>query len=413
MNKILIFVGIKLSFLGQICFGSLSDLSELHSVLTSLANTHQNQNPTQKDDLIPDYFSDPDFFTKLVEKTTDVRLKRKLTGDIKKLEQLPTSQQQLAKYLLHFLFENKGFSDRYLNGGLYPDYSFTLRDDDLFANGSTDLIARILLVVTMVSDIEKHWKPNEEIGIVSLAGGYLLQDYILIKALNFMGYNKIKIYVIDSKDHTNNLQAIIKNDASLKEDDISIEHYPNTSQFLSSGRKAINVCYLVSPTGDAPGKISNIKDQLNGHMVNLLRVGRAPERSISFYIPYDHKFSFAKSDLTVDPTFVKDIIKNLNESLNPQFSDSSITNAFVAFEKKYPTNLYGVDDIMLDFYDIIKHSSAKNCLGYMALGDQIRQYQNVKDEPYWALNYKIKISDQDKLGIVWEYNSDKNRFEQF
>jgi len=411
MNKIFIFIIIlKISFFRQLCFGSFSDLSELSSALATLANISQNSKPNHNGSQMPDCFFDTDFFSKLLERTKSVQLKAKLVEDVKKLQQLPTYEQQLAKYLLHFLFENKEFSARYLKGGLYPDYNFTAISHYLFADGSTDLITRILLAVTLVSDIEKNWILNEEIGIASLAGGYLLQDYILIKALNFRGYKKIRIYVIDPTNNTNNLEAIIKNDRSLKEADIRIEHYINTYQFLSGKVKAINLCYLVSPTGYAPIMRPTIKELLNGHLINVLQIGGAPKRRIRFYIPYDRNSSFGSSDFDVDQNFVKDIIKNINKSLRLQSDSSGIIDAFIDLEKMYPKNLYVVDDIMLDFYDIINHSSIKNCLGYMALEDQVRHYQNIQDEPYWALHYKI--GDEAKNEIIWAYNSDKKSFEQ-
>lgn len=399
-----------LFFFSQVSLGTATDLSNLSSSLIQLSNLHKKIEPVHCDQ--PSYLSDPDLYEKLLERTNTPAVKEKLRRGIEELKALPTEFEQLAKYLLHFLFEHKPLAARYRRDGAYPNLVYQIGQNQISADYSTDLITRILIAVNVVRDVRSTWLPTDQICIVSLAGGYLLQDYIIIKALFFSGYNNIKVSVIDYGNSTNELEEIIKKDKSLCNLKFATTYHRTTTQFFSKANSeslAINACCLVSPTIVSPNKIPGtaLKKMLDDREINFLKIGNVLERSIRFYIPNNMNYIIAKSDIGVDTSFVKKIIEQLNQSL---MNHKSLPNAFVELGKSYSEDLYVADDIMLDFYDIIKNSSLKNCFGYMAFEDKLNRYSDLKDEPYWALNYNIK--DKAEYAIIWTYNSDKMRFEQ-
>lgn len=410
MEKVILFSAYKnvcyRSLVLYICFAYFNNLlctiynplAELNSTLTSLGNIYQTRSEVKPQE--PEYLSDPNFFNMLLEKTKNAKLQNKLRIDIEKLRLLSPENQKLARYLLHLLFENESFARLYRNGGADPNFNYKIGEYYVYADGSTDLVTRILLVINIVNDIQNNWPMNDEIGIVSLAGGELLQDYILIKALSFTGYNKINLSVIDFTDHTKDLKKIIKNDETLGHLTIKINYYHDTEIFLSNAgtdEMSINVCYLVSATHTGPRLIpqtSKISTLLARDKINLLRIGEQDNPSIIFYIPYNNKNSFINC-------FYFKLIIDINTLLS---ENDNLADAFDGLQQIYPDSTYAGDDIMVDFYDIIKNSKLKPCFGYIALSDKITEYKNVQDTPYYKLNY------DHSMGIIWAYNPTKKRF---
>lgn len=376
-------------------------LAELNSTLIALASLSQVKPAISSQE--PEYLSDPNFFNMLLGKTKNAKLQDKLRKYIEKLQQLSPENQKLAKYLLHFLFENESFARLYRNGGADPNYNYEVGEYYVYAAGSTDLVTRILLVINIVNDIKNNWSKETEIGIASLGAGDLLQDYILVKALYFSGYANLRLIVIDPNvNHTKDLEEIIKQDTDLRNINFKSKYYKDTGQFISNAGKnerAVNICYLVSPTN--PGlsptpKTLKVSEVLKNHRINVLRIGSQDDPSIVFYIPYNSELTFAKS-------FSILLIGDINQLLK---KNNDLMEAFDGLQDLYPENLYNGDNILLDFYDIIKNSKLKNCIGYIAFESNITEFKDVQATPHYQLNYKSGKQG----GSIWIYNPDKKRF---
>lgn len=343
------------------------------------------------------------FFDKLLKKTINVQVRNRLNNGIEQIKNRSSRQQELAKYLLRFLFENEDFERNFFSGK-FPIFEYKIGDAFLYADNTTDFITRILLALNIVQDIQNSWDIGQQVRIVSLGGGRLLQDYILLKALYFSGYTNLGLFVIDpGENHTADLKKIVEKDEQFK-NLIEVEYYKNTYQFIKSGQKAINICYLVSPTGGALVDIKNVANRLKNGEVNWIRIGESPMEQIRFYFPYEFNNAFAKA---IDKNSGSASIVYINHYLLMR-EEQRFIYVFGVLERlgKFFST---ADDIMLDFYDIIKSSSLKHCFGYKAFQDTLTSYYNVKNEPYWTLNYDIVGKAENE--IIWKYDPDKKQFE--
>jgi hypothetical protein len=256
---------------------------------------------------------------------------------------------------------------------------------------------RMLLIVQIIGDIMFYY-PNtqQEIAIVSLASGKLLQEYLLIRALTIAGYSKLVYNVIDI-EYTKGFETLIVKDfiASLESSGLQVL-LPSATGFPES-----YIQLNVWNSADQYYK-SKIKSDIFTMVDASVAIGYGGQQSkldlkhIGNYIKWEKitwgsKMEVSKREFIsgysplAESIFIKTNFSNDNLVLHRFLSIIAARMELTAVLKKI-NQLFGNYDILyigtdidLLFLDIIKNTAKdrNNVLWYELAGNKIKAARGI------------------------------------
>jgi hypothetical protein len=239
---------------------------------------------------------------------------------------------------------------------------------------------RILLIVQMVDDIILHHPDKQqEITLVSLGSGDLLQEYLLVKALIKAGYNKLVFNIIDTQyqqdfwspsvvkfialllsDGLTIGQDIIGN--PLKEPYVKLGVWPSGANYRSMAlreqRAKADVFMMVDlATVSFRSRVTREDlERLKSGTYNFVKLFVTLSRFITVYLPFFGDYMFIKSNLLDSPKLQESLERMAKSIIAHNNNRFKIAEDVIDVVDKFDFFNAGFDRRLL-FLDLIRQTA--------------------------------------------------------
>jgi hypothetical protein len=330
----------------------------------------------------------------------------------------------------------------------------------LLWHGSANIQTRIMLIVKIIDYCIKHYKLDQKISFVTIGGGKLLQEYLIIRALLDAGFNHIIMYNIEPYKNKNAfLEKQLKLDGVISDTTtIQLDWFENYGQCIDTVKDPVSFAimaagsshpiYSKQPYDKKEPKRNRFFDKTFGkepsffhsnfetpwyHFFNVIVIIPISGKSLFFYIPKDYQKSFAKIEKKQnDSMLASKFIERLNQALRnkePWSLHGFFVNKNVTWEFPiggWPTILSEIENILtnpedlsgifsytlyqsgqLAFYDLRNSLFNDKSIGFDLLYNNIDEFEGKTAIPPACLRWDFDKNAQ----IMLLYNPKTKQFE--
>lgn len=269
-----------------------------------------------------------------------------------------------SKFLIDLLLQDENFRQ-----------SHSSYKGDTGWDVTTDIPTRIILNIKITDNLEQFYPDkNQKVSIVSVGAGWLLQEYLLLRALIYRGFKNIGFSAIDPISNIDKLKTTFSLEGLEKclqptgdnECNILIEHFRSAGEFIAQKIAQANyktdVCLMVSPPmgSAAEDETKEIIEGIKNKSLNEISFYHGWENIITLRVPYNITQSFLSTRPSTQAEFIERFINTINQEVMENSLTTGLEN--IINRKDVFRWIFGKNDIWLSFFEIIKITGTPNTI---------------------------------------------------